>query len=97
MVTATALKLTVTTGQFRPKYHGHFPPEQVVTLFRNQVVNISETSIHSINQINHLLMIKVPNRNFIINLVFVIGITGAPTVSVPEGLKDFIVASIQND
>lgn len=45
MVTATALKLTVTTGQFRPKYHGHFPPEQVVTLFRNQVVNISETSI----------------------------------------------------
>ncbi|WP_333862435.1 hypothetical protein [Sphingobacterium sp.] len=44
MVTATALKLTVTTGQFRPKYHGHFPPEQVVTLFRNQVVNISETS-----------------------------------------------------
>lgn len=44
MVTATALKLTVTTGQFRPKYHGHFPPEQVVTLFRNQVVNISESS-----------------------------------------------------
>ncbi|WP_346068431.1 hypothetical protein [Sphingobacterium siyangense] len=44
MVTATAPKLTATTGQFRPKYHGHFPPEQVVTLFRNQVVNISETS-----------------------------------------------------
>lgn len=44
MVTATALKLTLTTGQFRPEYHGHFPPEQVVTLFRNQVVNISETS-----------------------------------------------------
>ncbi len=33
MVTAAALKLTVTTGKFRPKYHGHFPPEQVVTLF----------------------------------------------------------------
>ncbi|WP_104382222.1 hypothetical protein [Sphingobacterium sp. HMA12] len=44
MVTAAALKLTVTTGKFRPKYHPHFPPEQVVTLFRNQVVNIGEIS-----------------------------------------------------
>jgi hypothetical protein len=38
-------------GQFAPKSGGQFPPEPVVTLQRNQVVNISEFSNNETNPI----------------------------------------------
>lgn len=44
MVTATAPKLAPRGGHFAPKYPGQFPPEQVVSLFRIWVVNITEIS-----------------------------------------------------
>lgn len=44
MVAATARTALVRSGQFTPKSGGHFHPEPLVTLNRNQVVSFSEFS-----------------------------------------------------
>ncbi|PTQ98289.1 hypothetical protein C8P68_103452, partial [Mucilaginibacter yixingensis] len=45
-------------GQFPPKSGGHFPAESVVSLRRNQVVNISEFSSFSENWNKMLAYLK---------------------------------------
>ncbi|GHE30744.1 chloride channel protein [Sphingobacterium griseoflavum] len=55
------------------------------------------TIYKKLDQINRWRMRKIPNRNFLIILAFVVGVVGGLAAALLKGLTHFIASTLQND